>query len=245
VSARTYSDGSGGDLRVDGRLVTETPPWPYDVEPVVDGCRYSTRQQACAGVCDVDQVCVDTACVDVPAARSAGTITIAGIGGDRTIPFDADLGYQTYEAGVVFAPGVELTVSAPGAEVGAFSLAGTTPQPIELLDREELSLQVGEPLVIRWTPDDPGARVRLTLGADLGHAQHRAALIECDAPDEHGEIAVPQEMVDRFADGANWSCGDCFPHELRRYRRDRADVDGLPLTLWVTEVTSLYLRPEL
>jgi len=242
VAARTYSDGSGGDLRIDGRLLTEAPPWPYDVEEVVDGCRYSTRLPMTCAQCDVDEVCVDTTCVALPAVRSAGPITVTGGGDSRTVTHDT--GYQLYETGVPFAPGVALTVSAPGDEVDAFELTGTTPAAIELLDRDQLQLRVGDPLVIRWTPDDPGSRVRLTLGADLGHAQYRAALIECDAPDEHGAIAVPQAMLDRFADGANWGCGDCYPHELRRYRRDRATVGAVPVSLWVTEVTSLYLIPE-
>lgn len=238
-----FSDGSGGYLTITGRLYDTPPPWPYDVEAPVDGCRYSTRLPMTCAACDVDQVCVDGACVDSPVGRSAGTLTIRGGAVTRTVPY-ADTTYQHYEPSQPFAADVELTVSAPGDDLAAFSLAAASPAPLVLVERDLLRLQVGAPLVVRWTPADPGSRIRLTLGADLGHAQHRAALIECDVPDELGAIAVPQSMVDRFADDANWTCGECFPHEVRRYRRARGTAGALPLTLWVNQTESLYLRPE-
>ncbi len=243
VGLRSFSDGSGGDLTITGRLYETPPPWPYDVEPVLDGCRYSTRQPMSCAACDFDQLCLDDTCVDQPVVRSAGSLTVGGVGATRTVPY-ADGTYQHYENGRPFLPGVELTASAPGDDLEAFSVAARVPTPLELVDTETLRLRIGTSLVVRWTPADPGSRIRLTLGADLGHAQLRAALIECDVPDEHGAIAIPQDMIDRFADGANWGCGDCYPHEVRRYRRGRGSAGAVPVDLWVNQTASLYLVPE-
>ena len=244
VSLRTYSDGSGGDTYIDGNLITDAPLWPYDVEPVDGACRLSTRRpMTCDPPCEVDQACVGAACATRPQVRSAGLINVAGGGAIRTIPFAA-AGYQLYERGLPFAPGNEITTSAPGAEVAAFSMTAVTPSSLELIGVAELRLRPATPLVLRWRPADPGSRVRITLGADLGHAQYRSVVIECDAPDEHGAVAVPQDMVDRLADPASWGCGDCFPHELRRYRRGRTTAAALPLSLWVSQRASLYLVPE-
>ncbi len=243
IGLRDFGPGAGGDLTITARLLDTAPPWPYDVEPPDGPCRYSTRLPMTCAPCDYDQACIDGLCVDAPIARSAGPLTVTDGTVTRTVPF-ADATYQHYEATQPFAVGAALTASAPGDDLGAFTLAATVPPPLVLIDRDQLHLQIGQPLVLRWTPADPGARVRLTMGADLGHAQHRAALIECDVPDDAGAITVPQAMIDRLADAANWSCGDCFPHELRRYHRARTTIDAVPLDLWVSQTDSLYLVPE-
>jgi hypothetical protein len=47
-----------------------------------------------------------------------------------------------------------------------------------------------------------------------------------------------------FIDPANWSCGDCIGHELRRYRRTRVTANATPVTLWASAPLSLYAVPE-
>jgi hypothetical protein len=85
--------------------------------------------------------------------------------------------------------------------------------------------------------------VRLALGGDLGHAQYRAARVECDAPAEHGAIAVPQDMVDRLADLDLWGCGDCYGQSVRRYTRARGTAGDVDLSLWVSRSVAFYLQP--
>lgn len=239
VAQRTFE--GGGDTGAYARLVTEAPTWPYDVEPVDGACRFSTRvAMTCVDICD--GVCVGDVCEPQPLVQSAGDLTLASPSATRTVPFGG-AGYSFYEASLVFDAGESLTVSAPGADFEAFELTADVPAPFAITNRDDLMLAIGTPLTIRWEPADPGSRVRLFLGADLGHAQYRSVVVECDAPDEDGAITVPQDMVDRLADPSNWSCGDCFPQSIRRYHRARGTSGTIDVQLWVTASDDLYLVP--
>ena len=239
VQRRTYE--GGGDTFVTASLVLEDPIWPYDVEDPVGACRFSTRGPMSCGF-DCEGVCVGDVCEDLPVPQDAGPLTVSAGSSARTVPF-GKAGYALYEQGLPFAAGATLTVSAPGGAVAGFELSAQVPEPFTHTNQDEMVLAIGEPLVLTWEPNDPGSRVRLLLGADLGHARYRSALIECDVPDEDGRIEVPRELSDRLADPALWSCGDCFSHSLRRYHRVRGAAGDLPLTLWVTDLESPYLVP--
>jgi hypothetical protein len=182
-------------------------------------------------------------CISPPLVRSAGVMTIEGGDQTWTLPFE-DGFYQRFEQSIVWSPGTSVTASVPGDVIAAFSATAVAPRPIAITGAEELHLRAGTPLVLRWEPTDPGSRVRITLGADQGHAFFRSLVVECDAPDEHGGITVPQAMVDRLADRANWACGDCYSHEVRRYRRARTSAGNVPIDLWVQQIASFYLVPE-
>src|SRR5688572_28236382 len=80
--------GSAGGTSLIGVLVTEPPPWPYDVEPVVGSCRYSTlAMSTCTPFCEYGEACIAGACVAQPPARSAGDLVFTGVGAARTVPF--------------------------------------------------------------------------------------------------------------------------------------------------------------
>lgn len=239
VQQQTYQGGGGTSITAN--LVVEDPIWPYDVEAPVGACRWSTRTPQDCGF-DCQGVCVGTVCEPLPVPQEAGDLTVTTGAASRTLPF-GKAGYALFENQLVFAPGATVTVSAPGGAVAGFELAAQVPEPFELTNQAELELTIGEPLVLRWEPTDPGSRIRLMLGADLGHARYRSALIECDVPDEDGQIAIPQELVDRFADPVLWSCGDCFSHSMRRYYRARGSAGDLALTLWVVDAEAPYLVP--
>jgi hypothetical protein len=242
VSLATYEDG--GSTYVTGNLITDPPLWPYDVEPVDGACRFSTRQAGeCVPFCEWNEACVGGVCIAPPLVRSAGLLMLEA--GDTSLPVPFSDGfYQHFDQTLAFAPGALVSASAPGDVLAAFSTTAIAPQPLALIGADELRLRAGDPLTIRWEPDDPGARVRVTLGADQGHAFFRPVVVECDAPDEHGGIEIPQHMVDRLADGDNWGCGDCFSQEVRRYRRGRTMADTVPIDLWLNQIVSLYLVPE-
>ena len=144
----------------------------------------------------------------------------------------------------MFAPGTDVTVTATGADVAAFTGTATMPTALELIGKADLRLRSGEELTVRWQPADPGSRIRLVLGADRGHALHRAALIECDLPDEAGSVTIPAATITRFTDPANWSCGDCFSQEIKRYRRARATAGPTAVDIWMSQSESIYLVPE-
>jgi hypothetical protein len=239
VQQQVYEGGGGTSITAS--LIVEDPIWPYTVEEPVGACRFSTRTPQDCGF-DCQGVCVGSVCEPLPVAQDAGELTVTTGAATRTVPF-GKAGYAHYEQALVFAPGTTLTVSAPGADVAGFELSAQVPESLELTNQDELRLEVGVPLVLRWEPDDPGSRVRVVLGADLGHARYRSALIECDVPDEDGQVAIPQELVDRLADPELWSCGDCFSQSMKRYYRARGAAGDLELTLWSTEIESPYLSP--
>jgi hypothetical protein len=244
VSEATLTDGSGGSTYITGNLITDPPLWPYDVSPVEGACRIFTRQTGeCVPFCEWNQACVGGVCVSPPLVRSVGVLTIEGGDATWTLPLD-DGFYQRFDQSLVWSPGTSVTASAPGDVIAGFSATAVAPEPIALTNADDLHLRAGTPLVLRWEPSDPGSRVRITLGADEGHAFFRSLVIECDAPDEHGGITVPQAMVDRLADPANWACGDCYSHEVRRYRRARTTADTVFIDLWVQQIASFYLVPE-
>jgi hypothetical protein len=235
---------ASGSTYITGNLITDPPLWPYDVEPTTGACRFSTREtDTCTPFCEWNQACVGGRCVSPPLVRSAGPLLFEGGTAPLTLPFE-DGAYQRFDQALVFAPGASVTVSAPGDVFGGFSASTVAPAPLTLVGAENLRLRSGTPLTIVWQPADPGSRVRVTLGADLGHAYFRSVVVECDAPDEHGQIAIPQTMVDRLADPQNWSCGDCFSQEVRRYRRARTSAGAVPLDLWLNQTQSIYLVPE-
>lgn len=245
VSLATASDGSGGSTYITGNLIVDPPLWPYEVEPTDGACRFSTRQTgACVPFCQWNQACVGGVCISPPIVHSAGPLTFEGGSASLTVPFE-DGAYQVFDQALTFAPGTSVAVSAPGDEIAAFSLTAAAPRPLTLVGVEDLVLSAGTPITIRWQPSDPGSRVRVTMGADEGHAFFRSVVIECDAPDEHGAIVIPQAMVDRLADRSNWSCGDCYSHEVRRYRRARTSAGSLAIDLWMNQIVSFYLVPEL
>jgi hypothetical protein len=187
-------------------------------------------------------MCDDGTCRPYPVPRSAGTLTVESGAASARIPFDGT--YELYLSSSLFAPGSNITARAPGADLPAFSLTARLPEPLALVDPEELVLARGRELTLRWPPSGEDARIRVTLGADLGHAQWRTVVVECDLPDAAGSVTIPQAMTDVLADPANWSCGDCFGHEVRRYRRADATLAGTSLTLWALQSASLYLVPE-
>lgn len=244
VRGQTFGGSAGGDTSMTAMLVTAPAPWPYE-PAVVDGvCRMWVRRAAntCVPQCGFDQICDGGTCVDWPVSASAGTLRIAGNGEDESIAYTD--GYYRYVQRVLFPAGTEVTASAPGAAgFAGFSLAARMPSPLELVGTEELVLAIGTPLRLRWTPADADARVRVVLGADLGHGRHRSVVVECDVADGDAGVTIPQAMVDELADPENWSCGDCFGHDLRRYRRGDTTAGATSLTLWAVAPQSLYLRP--
>ena len=57
-------------------------------------------------------------------------------------------------------------------------------------------------------------------------------------------VTIPQAFVDELADPTNWSCGDCFSHEVARYRVARTTSStGVDVELRLMATASLYLTP--
>src|SRR5690349_9114540 len=228
-----------------GLLITEPRLWPYDVEAPVGSCRYSALATTndCTPLCDFGESCVDGTCRVAPLGHSAGDLSVASASATRPVPY-LDGAYYFAEDTNVFPAGTTVTVAATGADVPAFSAMAQMPAQLELVDDPDRRLEAGYALTLAWVPADPGSRVRITLGADRGHAMLRAALIECDLPDEAGSVVIPEAMITRFVEPSNWSCGDCFPQAVVRYRKARTTAGTTPVDVWLSASRSLYLVPE-
>jgi hypothetical protein len=246
-----YPEGQHNTF-IRGNTITDPRVWPY-AEPLLEGaCRMWERDidHSCEPWCGLDTSCIGGVCVAPPPPRSAGTISVEGRGETRDVPFENGA-YQLFVRDQPFPPGTAITVSAPGDIIGPFEMTATAPQPLELVDLADCFGMIdncviakrGETFAIHWIPADPGSRVRVTLGTDLGHAMHRPVVVECDAPDELGYVVVPPRMVEALADGANWGCGICYGQEAKRYRRARVDAGDVPLSFWVVHRVAFDMRP--
>lgn len=244
VQSRDFGNGQGA-TSITAMLIDAPAPWPYEPAVTDGSCRMWRRlpPEACDPQCEFDQACIGGACVTAPVSGSAGTLTVTGDGVSEQVPFEQGF-YGRYLQVARWSAGTELTASAPGAELGGFTASARLPAPFALRDPLELRLAPGVPLTLRWTADGGDARVRVNLGADQGHGRYRTVVIECDVADADGGVTIPQAMVDELADRDNWSCGDCFSHEVRRYRRGDTTIGATTLTLWAVQLESLYLVPD-
>ena len=241
VRTRTFGPDQG-DALVRARMVTTADPTPYEFGAVQDGCRAAARR-TCTPACDVVELCDGGGtCHSLDDSLDAGPVSVTG--GVSPITLAHADGYVFYEGTPIISADDAITATASAGALGDFSATDTQPAAIELIDIEALTLAVGQPLTIRWTPAQGDTRVRISLGADLGHAQYRSYLVECDLPDAAGEVTIPQAFVDELADPTNWSCGDCFSHEVARYRVARTTSStGADVELRLMATASLYLTP--
>lgn len=191
------------------------------LEPHPGTCR------TCTGICVGPETCAP-----YPVYASAGGLELAG-GGDSVIlrrdPLDGR--YQTRVRDEPFAPGATVTATAAGDEVAGFTAAarGVTPLVAEL--PADGKLRLGAEPTVRWTPADPGARVRLTLNGDgVWHGGHYLAIIECEVDDAAGAITVPAALMARFPDTTyleSCSFSKCaFSHLARLGRGTAVAGDG-------------------
>lgn len=243
VQSATFSGGQGA-TSISAMLLDTPAPWPYEPAVTEGSCRMFRKlaADACQPLCDFDQICDGNTCVDFPVSASSGTLTVSGDGRREDVAFD--MGYGRYLQTALWAAGTELTASAPGADFPAFTVSARLPPTFTVRNAQDLRLAMGVPLTLQWDPAGDGSRVRVNLGADYGHGRHRSVVVECDVADADGGVTVPQSMVDVLADRANWSCGDCFSQDVRRYHRGDAAPGATSLTLWAVQVDSLYLVPD-
>jgi len=243
IDVRQAMTAAGASTAIVGALAPEPGPWPYD-PPTVDGwCRLMVRHpiDGCAPACPPTATCDRGACVAPATPRSAGVLTVGGGGARARIPFDGT--YELYLATALFPPGADVTASAPGDALPAFTLTARMPPPLARVDPGGLALAPGRPLTVRWTPAGDASRVRIRLGADRGDGPWPSIVVECDRPDDAGEVAVPQAMVDALADPEAWGCDVCLDHEAVRYQRADTTLAGTTLTLWTSQAAPFALRP--
>jgi hypothetical protein len=247
----TWSDGDGNFTpyeasRLGGGVWNGARPIAHK-ESMRDGaCVLLTyTPQQCDEWCD--GVCVGlNQCQPWPAYVSAGTLTITGLWQTLTLQPDPDFhgyGYSTQPPLDMFVAGAEITASAAGATMPAFSVTAHGVEPLESpLAEGAITLEPGKDHTIRWTAGGGDARVKITINADnQGHGQPYKAIIECDVPDAGGQVTIPKAMVDAFPETHAWSAcagSDCPPSRIVRYTRGVALVpDGHVELIVGSEIT--------
>jgi hypothetical protein len=92
----------------------------------------------------------------------------------------------------IFTGGEQLLVSGAGAVAPTFAGSVAAPQPLVLTEPATLSIDPGADLSIRWVPGDAEqVDAALVVSTEDG----RIATIDCVAPDQAGQLALPQMFV--------------------------------------------------
>lgn len=205
-------------------------------------CRLLTWDEPLCDPACGDAACVEPGtCVPYPTRFGVGTLTVTGLVEPVSLDPDALDLYVHEGTDDLFAPDAAIAISASGDDLPAFTLAVAAPS----VDRIRIGgaaggfpdFQPGEGHTFRWSPVDPGSRVRLHMASDRFHGQPNAAVVECEGPDV-GALAVPAAILDAFIDRDNWSCGRCPEQTLSRHRR--ATTDDGAVEILVGESYSFY-----
>lgn len=173
--------------------------WEYwGPEPVWDGecAAISTVASTwCDPACGSGEFCnADGACEAWPGHLSAGPITLTGLAQELVLqPADVGGYVLTEEPPEELFDGDLVRIDAPGAELGAFSVAARVPAALDAdLDCTDLIRDDGD-VRITWTPGEPGDRVRLQTAA-IGHGGNGHSEVMCETADD-GELVVPTNIL--------------------------------------------------
>ncbi|MCA9515919.1 MAG: hypothetical protein KC635_13330 [Myxococcales bacterium] len=229
-------------------LVFFAGPPGHDVAEDDGVCRLLVRANPfCDPPCGPEERCAPgDVCAPYPYTQTAGVITVDSDGGTVLEADDHTLGY--YYASTnrpVAQTGSTVTAHAPGRAFPHFSLTGAMPPPLVIDGGAELHLTRGQPLVLSWTPDAPGTRVRVTLATDHGdHGLFLPYIVACDVPDEAGRVEVPASMASVIADPESWGCGRCPVQTIERYVRTRATFRGYDVGLELVREVDFFYKPS-
>jgi hypothetical protein len=194
-------------------------------------CAVYHRPEAgfCDPLCEAGSYCnASDQCVANPMQTSAGTIAVAGliaplsfVPGEVGYSVDSDLS----DSDDYFTPGAAITASAPGDEVGAFSVAVAGVAPL-VTSTTLVSLYDGSDAVVTWEGEDDG---RVQLALRLGwHGGPTMELLLCETDDD-GELTIPAALIAEFP----YFEGGLFqvPSSLGRFAR--ALVPGADIEFFV------------
>lgn len=242
IGTSTYASSGSPSSQVRAALRTEPLPELHTVAQEDGACR---RRAAgiyhCETPCAADALCTDeNVCTTVGLARSAGSLSVTVDDETTTLEPDATLTYRSEE--VALGGCSPVTVTAAGADFPPFELEAALVPPIEITNLTDLGYFIGEGLTVRWRPADPGARVRITFRADsASHGAVLPSILECDAPDDAGEIAVPASMMDPHIE--QFGCGICPQTSVTRYRRVVTSAGSTEVELVADDEQLLFLYP--
>jgi hypothetical protein len=182
-------------------------------------------------------------CVALPRHFDVGPITLSGLKAPGPVVMQPDSLDRYLASGLpdpddLFAPGDVVTATTGGGDLPPMSFAARGVAPLEL-PGNTLTVRLGQPLVVRWVPADPGTRVQVVLRAGSHEPYPLSGSIVCDLEDEAGEVEVPAGfLVDLYGLG----CDGAYlykSHSVTRYTRD-----GDRIQLFVGSARNLVLAWE-
>jgi len=181
---------------------------------------------SCTPACNYNSVCLNDVCEAWPSYQAGGRLTLTGLATHVAIEPMDDYYYPPSLPEELFADTATVTATLAGAALPAMTLSTRgVPALATTIQAGKITVQnpAGQDFVVRWTPAADDSRVRLTLSSNnQGHGLPYLAIIECDAPDSAGQIAIPAAMLDAFPETYAWEAcagSDCPPSTIRRYHR--------------------------
>lgn len=202
VSVVPKTSTGGGYSEFNGGIYDSVDPRNVWTEKTKEGdCRLITGPKSmCAPACTSGQVCSLTTkqCVAEPEPQDAGTVSVAGL----SAAFSAE-----YRAGVYYKPitgafppaaaGADVTMSAAGAKVPAFSITASGIDPLQVPEGD-ITLDTSKPLTITWTPPTKAGTSHVVVSLDLAHHGNVAAKLVCDVADT-GSTTIPVSLLTALA----------------------------------------------
>lgn len=198
----------------------------------------------CGAPCDAPTICVDGACIELPAYVSAGEVTLRGVG-DEPIALAQDVTHTYYWDSTSDPTLTMPRLSSAGGEVDDFDLSAcpvTAPTPTGDWSALLAARGDGEDVTLTWSDPIATARVYLRMTTGIGtHGGISPVEVECEAPDV-GTLVLPGTFLDAlYAEG--WACGECGGNELIRYHGDETEGSAPTVQLRVTATTNFWHIP--
>jgi hypothetical protein len=201
-----------------------------DQVTVSGDCRAMQRNNPyCDPACTAGETCdFDGECVPFPQTVDLGSVTIAGLVADVIMApvspgytyFDTSLSHPAFAAGAL----IELKTGQGNTGAGALdpvTLHGVGVSPLELSGDTWLLVE-GEPLDVRWTAADAGARSEIELRVNIDQHGSSPLSVYCTFADD-GEGRVDAALVDLLVRAGVTG----FPSgKLARITTDQASVEG-------------------
>jgi hypothetical protein len=209
---------------------------PVELVDTAGDCSFYRRTMAVKCDAPCDGICPEAdECLPYPQSVSAGTIEVTGLA--QELAFQRMEGYYLPVpdvTGDLFEAGAEITATAAGDAVQAFSVAATGVAPLEA-DRVTLELEDDVDEIVTWTAAASG-RIQLALRTGWHGAPYETQLL-CETDDD-GSLTIPGELITQMPPFGGVGL---FPHPstLSRFSRGVAETSVGPVELFAT--SQLYI----
>jgi hypothetical protein len=188
-----------------GRLYAGPTPSPmaWTKKMEAGGCTLNTPNVLfCEKPCTGGAVCTaDDTCTPYPAAETAGSVMLTGLGPNPVSMEPKANNYQP-PAGTTLpyppcAAGAEVKLMAAGGSHPPFTLSASCIEPLELADG--VRIVKGQPLTLSWNAGTPNMKVNVHVLLDISQHGTSKGNIQCDVPDS-GSLSIPAAMMDALVD---------------------------------------------